>query len=179
MPRPGYPPVQPAVKRRRRRWYTRKRFLLMAAVIALVAVLNRGDGNTGQSLPPGTARDGILEFTVVDWECGRKTLGAPPYVREAQGQLCTFDLRVRNFGDQARMVYVGSQKLHDAAGRAFSADETAWMYLVDARPFFQHEINPGNELDGTLVYDVAADSQPTGLVVHDSPFSGGAVIQLA
>jgi hypothetical protein len=149
------------------------------AIVAMLAIVNQGDGTPEPDLPAGTARDGILEFTVVGWECGRPSLGTPPLDREAQGQLCTVELRVRNFGDQARRVHVGSQKLHDAAGRTFSADGGAWGYLEQARPFFQHEINPGNELTGTLVYDIAKDSRPRQLEVHDSPFSGGAPIPLA
>ena len=175
-PQAGYPA---APRKRRRRWYTRKRFLMLVVLVVVLAVINNGDGKTEQPLPPGTARDGILEFTVLDWRCGLDSVGTLPLVRQAQGQLCTVRLQVTNFGGQSRRVFVGSQKLRDDAGRVFDADGGAWGYLEAARPFVEQEINPGNELIGMLVYDIAEDAQPIQLLVHDSPFSGGAPIQLA
>ena len=174
-PWPVTPPAKPA---RRRRWYTRKRFILLALVLLVVVLINNADGRPPGQLPAGTARDGILEFTVTGWKCGQAALGTPPLQKQAQGQLCTIDLNVRNFGDQSRRVFVGSQKLRDTAGRTFDADSGAGVYLRRAQPFLTNDINPGNELAGTLVYDIAKDSQPEQLEVHDSPFSGGAPVQL-
>jgi hypothetical protein len=178
-PRPGYPVRHGAPVWRRRRWYTRKRYLLLAVLVLVLVLINkdRGNGKTEQ-LPPSTVRDGILEFTLLGWRCGLSSLGTPPLARQAQGQLCTFELRVHNFGDGSRRVYVSSQKLRDAAGRTIEPDGIAWGYLEQARPFL-HEINPGNEVTGVLVYDIAKDSQPQQLEVHDSPLSGGATITLS
>jgi eukaryotic-like serine/threonine-protein kinase len=173
VPRPKAPP------RRRRRWYARKRFLLpIALVVILVVLASNDDGRKEPQLPAGTARDGILEFTVTGWECGKQSLGKPPAVHQTQGQLCTVALRARNFGDEPRRVHVSSQKLRDAAGRTSNADGGAWIYLEQARPLFNHEVNPGNELAGTLVFEIAKDATPQQLEVHDSPLSGGAKLAL-
>lgn len=173
-------PQRPPMPVKRRRWYRRKRVLLPLALLVCLVVLNNAGDQTdpGAVLPPLTARDGILEFTVTGVECGLSTLGAPAVERAAQGQLCTVALRVRNFGSASRRVDVGSQTLHDDDGRAFDAERDAWIYLPESVPFFQREINPGNELSATLVYDIARDAVPAKLEVHDSPFSGGASITL-
>jgi hypothetical protein len=164
---------------RRRRWYTRKRLLLPVALIGILVLLaSKDDGRKDPKLPAGTGRDGILEFTVTGWECGKSSLGKPPAVHETQGQLCTVALRASNFGNEARRVQVNSQKLHDASGRTYNADGGAWIYMEQARPFFQHEVNPGNELVGTLVYEIAKDAAPQRLELHDSPLSGGVSIAL-
>ena len=173
-PVPGRAPVA----WRPRRWYRRKRVLILVILLAILAILNTDDGSgSGAALPPLTARDGILEFTATDVSCGNRSLGSGPLARRAQGQLCTIALRVRNFGDGTRRVHVSSQKLRDRDGRTFSADAGAWIYLPAAVPFRQ-EINPGNEISATLVYDIAADAVPAKLEVHDSPFSNGATITL-
>lgn len=151
--------------------------LPLVSIIILLILANRSDSRQ-QNLPPLTARDGILEFAVDDVKCGQSALGKPPAQRRAQGQLCTVGLRVRNFGNEARRVYVGSQKLHDKAGRTFSGDNGAWTYLPESAPFFNQEINPGNEVTATLVYDISADAVPQRLEVHDSPLSRGASITL-
>jgi eukaryotic-like serine/threonine-protein kinase len=166
--------------RRPRRWFLRKRVLLLAAVTTVVVISSANrPPEQPQNLPPLTARDGLLEFVVMGMECGKPSLGEPGLQqRRAQGQLCTVRLRVRNFGDEARRVHVGSQRLHDGTGRVFSADDAAWVYLPEAAPFLQQEINPGNEVTATLVYDIAPDAVPKLLEVHDSPLSGGASITL-
>ncbi|HEY0639357.1 MAG TPA: DUF4352 domain-containing protein [Pseudonocardiaceae bacterium] len=148
--------------------------MLVPLVLVLLLVLLSNGDRPEPELPPLTARDGILEFTVDALRCGQSEVGA----RRAQGQLCTVRLRVSNFGTSARRVDVGSQTLYDGAGRAYDADRTAWTYLPESAPFFRQEINPGNELTATLVFDVAADAEPERLEVHDSPFSGGASITL-
>jgi eukaryotic-like serine/threonine-protein kinase len=184
-PRPGPSPVHvprsrvPAPARpprRRRRWFTRKRFLLPLALIVVLVIASNSDGEP--ELLTGTARDGILEFTVTGWECGKPSLGTPPVVHETQGQLCTVALRVSNFGNEPRKVHPNSQKLRDADGRTFNGDGGAALYLEQARPFFWHDINPGNELAGTLVFEIAKDATPRQLEVHDSPFSGGTSLAL-
>jgi len=148
-------------------------------LLGLLFLNNAADQpDTGPDLPPRTARDGILEFAVTSLECGQQSLGGPGLERQARGQLCEVEVHVRNFGSDTRKVNVGSQKLYDSTGRAFSADGGAWLYLPASAAFFREEINPGNELTATLVYDIAADAVPARLVVHDSPFSGGATITL-
>lgn len=40
-------------------------------------------------------------------------------------------------------------------------------------------INPGNAVDVSLVYDMPAGAVPARIELHDSMFSGGATVELA
>jgi hypothetical protein len=40
------------------------------------------------------------------------------------------------------------------------------------------EINPGNQIDGQLIFDVPADAKIVTAEMHDSAFSGGVKIDL-
>lgn len=50
---------------------------------------------------------------------------------------------------------------------------------VDHSESFLNTINPGNSVDGTLVFDVPEGLAPAAVELHDSPFSGGATVTLA
>ena len=41
------------------------------------------------------------------------------------------------------------------------------------------EINPGNSIDGTVVFDVPVGVTPTSVEDHDSAFSGGVTVALS
>ena len=177
-PLPQQRPPHAVVAPRRRRWYRRKRVLLLLAVLVALLLNESAERNPAADLPPLTARDGILEFTVTGVECGTSPVGTPGLARRPQGQLCQVRLRVRNFGSDVRRVHVGSQKLYDGTGRQFRADDGAWVYLPESVPFFREEVNPGNQVSATLVFDIAAGAEAARLEVHDSPLSGGASITL-
>ncbi len=68
---------------------------------------------------------------------------------------------VTNIGDQAQMFDGSSQKLVDTAGREHFADTSAAIYLGDANSFLT-DINPGNSVEGTVVFDAPADAVPAG-----------------
>jgi hypothetical protein len=44
---------------------------------------------------------------------------------------------------------------------------------------FLKEINPGNSVKGTLVFDMPKDAKPATIEMHDSRFSGGVVVRPA
>lgn len=122
-------------------------------------------------------RDGKFEFTVTSIEPGVARVGDDLFGEDAQGQFLLVHLRVTNIGDEAQMFDGSSQKLLDTAGRTHSADSAAGMYVGDSNSFL-NQINPGNSVDGTVVFDIPADAAPASLELHDSPFSGGVTVAL-
>ncbi|MFS0703625.1 DUF4352 domain-containing protein [Cellulomonas sp. 179-A 9B4 NHS] len=122
-------------------------------------------------------RDGKFEFTVTSVEPGVARVGDDLFGEDAQGQFLLVHLRVTNIGDEAQMFDGSSQKLLDTAGRTHSADTAAAIYVGDSNSFL-NQINPGNSVDGTVVFDIPADAAPASLELHDSAFSGGVSVAL-
>lgn len=122
-------------------------------------------------------RDGKFEFTVTQVETGVKRVGNDVLGQDAQGQFVLLHLTVANIGTEAQYFDGSSQKLYDAAGRTFSADSTAAIYL-DASNSLLNQINPGNTVQGIVVFDVPADATLTTVELHDSMFSGGVTVAL-
>lgn len=126
----------------------------------------------------GTAvRDGKFEFTVTAVEPGVGRVGDDLLGVDAQGQFVLVHVTVTNIGDAAQMFDSSSQKLFDAQGREHSADSTAGIYLGDANSFL-NDINPGNSIQGVVVFDVPADAVPASIELHDSFLSGGTQVAL-
>jgi hypothetical protein len=74
----------------------------------------------------------------------------------------------------------GYQTLFDAQGREFTTDTaaTAIMKVPDSESFLT-TINPGNSVNGVLVFDVPEGVAPTYIELHDSMFSSGVLVSLA
>jgi hypothetical protein len=117
-------------------------------------------------------RDGKFEFTVTSIEPGVPSVGSDAFGQKAQGQFVLIHLTTKNIGDKAQYFDGSSQKAFDAQGREFSADSGAAIYLADSNSFL-NEINPGNTVTGTVVFDMPLDATIAKLELHDSPFSGG------
>lgn len=121
-------------------------------------------------------RDGKFEFTVHSVEPGGSTIGDEPFAHEAQGQFLFVKVSVANIGDEPQSFFGDNQYLYVGQSR-YSADSEAAIYLDDAQSLYE-EINPGNSLEGVIVFDVPAGAVPTSLELHDSAFSGGVTIDL-
>lgn len=117
-------------------------------------------------------RDGKFEFTVTGVKTATK-VGNEFLSKAAQGQFLIYSITVRNIGDQAQLFDASSQKLHDAAGKEYSADAEAGIYLGDAGNALLEQVNPGNSVRGQVVFDVPKGTTAATLELHDSPFSGG------
>lgn len=117
-------------------------------------------------------RDGKFEFTVTAIEPGVPQVGSDEFGQKAQGQFVLVRLTIQNIGGEAQYFDGSSQKAFDAQGREFSADGGAAIYLEDSNSFL-NEINPGNTVNGTVVFDMPLDAAISKLELHDSPFSGG------
>lgn len=124
-------------------------------------------------------RDGQFEFTVTDIETGIDSVGDGFSSEQPQGQFVIVDVSVHNIGDDAQTFTSGAQNLIDSQEREFdAASATAVMALPDSEAFLE-EINPGNAVDGQLLFDVPDDVELTSIELHDSPFSGGVVVDIA
>jgi Domain of unknown function (DUF4352) len=92
--------------------------------------------------------------------------------RDALGQFCLVRLTVRNVGIQGRTLEAARQYLLVAGGGKATVDLLATAGQGGQR-LVSVLVNPGNRVQGTLVYDVRRDAGPTGLELHDSPMSRG------
>jgi hypothetical protein len=163
---------------RRRRW---GRWLLGAAVVLLLAVASNLDDRSRQD--PGPAglgdpvRDGQFEFVVRAVDCGARSVGKGFGERTALGQFCLVSFRVENTGTEGRTFGGGQQYLLDRAGNRHDPDLAATVGNGGGR-LWSTQLNPGQRLAGTLVYDVSDTAVPARVELHDAPFSGGAVVAL-
>ncbi|MEU2201794.1 DUF4352 domain-containing protein [Isoptericola sp. NPDC019482] len=124
-----------------------------------------------------TVRDGKFEFTVTDVEDGVSSVGDQYFGEEAQGQFVLVHMKVENIGDEAQYFMGDNQYLHDSEGKQYSADTEAAIYLDEAESLLS-EINPGNTVEGVVVFDVPTKADLDSIELHDSAFSGGATVDL-
>ncbi len=186
-PPPTPPPTPPVAdpadeqpRKRRRRWWARKRVLIPLGLLAVVVLLaNRGDSTTpprsGSQL--GTpVRDGNLEFVVSSLRCGVPQVGSGLVKRTAGGQYCLANVRATNVKDDARTLYEPFQKLVDSAGHKHSADLT--MRVVFRDQTIWDKIEPGQQVRGTMVFDIPKNVSAVALELHDGIASGGVTVRI-
>jgi hypothetical protein len=124
-----------------------------------------------------TAADGKFAFAVWKVDCTKKTVGGALGTSTAQGHYCILTLSVKNIGKEAQTIFSSNMKLIDDQGREFQTDDMAQMNAGQTDLWLK-EINPGNQLDGKLYFDVPADAKIVTAELHDSAFSGGVKIDL-
>jgi hypothetical protein len=124
------------------------------------------------------ARDGKFEFVVKSVSCGKTRVGNSTFGEDAQGVFCQVKLTVKNIGDKAQLFDGSSQKAFDAKDTEFSNDAAAELYAGSNNTFLQ-EINPGNAVAGTLLFDVPKGTKLVRMELHDSAFSGGVQVRLS
>jgi hypothetical protein len=122
-------------------------------------------------------RDGKFEFTVTKVRPGVASVGDSTFGKKAQGQFVLVSVTVSNIGEEPQTLVGDAQKLFDTQGREFSVDTEAAIYLAESNSIFE-EINPGNSVKGTLLYDIPDGVKPVKLELHDSAFSGGVEVTL-
>ncbi len=81
---------------------------------------------------------------------GKSAIGTGSISKTTQGQFVLVHVTVRNIGNQQQSFDQSSQKMIDQQGRQLSPDTTAGVY-VDPNNFLA-QINPGNSVEGWLVY---------------------------
>jgi hypothetical protein len=185
-----------------RPWFKKKRFIVPIALVLLVGLSRAGagsgsaedqsssNGNNSNSSENGaseeakvlsigdSAVDGSFTFVVKGIKCGIKKVGDEYLNKEAQGQFCRVTVTVSNTGDEAQTLFGDNQKLFDSAGREFSADTGAMIYDGKSGDSWINEINPGNSIEGGILFDVPKDADIVKIELHDSAFSSGVEVSL-
>jgi hypothetical protein len=196
-PAPAPFPPAPEAKKSKKTKPLYKRVWFWIAILAVLGIIgtaaNSGStssssttqGDGAAAAPPaaatiGTAvRDGDFEFTVTKLERGTTTLGGEYLNTTAQGEFVLVNLTVRNIGNEPGTLFDQNVKLFDTQGREYRADSAAAVYLEGNSDVIAQTINPGNQVSGTIVFDVAAGTQLASLDLHDSAFSGGVSVALS
>jgi hypothetical protein len=141
----------------------------------------RTAGRAGAAATPGIrepARDGQFEFVVRSVRCGLRRVGPGLARQTPQGRFCLVAVGVANVGTEARDFDAGQQRLFGADGRRHSVDAAATAANGGIR-LLHSLINPGNRMEGTLVYDVPPRTRPARLELHDSALRRGVAVDLA
>ncbi|WP_345752224.1 DUF4352 domain-containing protein [Microbacterium rhizophilus] len=112
--------------------------------------------------PIGTAAEiGSLSITVTQVEPGvpqvGEEIGGTLLGEKAQGQFVLIHVSVENVGTEAESFSDMNAKVYDAQDREFEANSAAGIY-IDGNDSLFGEINPGNTLQGVLVFDIPADA---------------------
>ncbi|MDO5503735.1 MAG: DUF4352 domain-containing protein [Actinomycetia bacterium] len=124
-----------------------------------------------------TVRDGKFEFVVTGVEDGGTEVGNEFLSEKAQGRFHFVHITVTNIGDEAQMMLDSNQKVRDEQGRTFETNSGAAIYMDD-NDMWLTDINPGNTMSGTLVFDMPEGAAPVEIELHDSMFSGGVTVSL-
>ncbi len=125
------------------------------------------------------ARDGKFEFVVKKVECGTTTIGTNEYLKKnAQGQFCLMTLSVKNIGNEAQSFFGSNQKLLNAQNQQYAADDAAGIYVDQNYSTLFSNINPGNSVEGVVVFDIPKDQTPVSAELHDSSMSSGVKVNL-
>ncbi|MFJ3963953.1 DUF4352 domain-containing protein [Streptomyces sp. NPDC090036] len=179
----------------RRTWFSRHTLLTVLLAVTALFVAFGIAGSVGGKEPaavpsakaatkseptPGLGepvRDGKFEFTVTRLQPGVSHVGGGAYGQDAQGQFFLVHMTVRNIGDRAQIFDGSDQKLIDRNGSKYSADVGASL-LIDGSESFLEQINPGNAVDGIVVFDIPKGADPVRIELHDSLFSGGITADL-
>jgi hypothetical protein len=125
--------------------------------------------------PGGAAEDGGLTFTVVGVDTAT-TITSPTsefLTKDAQGQFIVVHLSVTNTGADAGSYMATLQKLK-AAGVSYEADPEASFYVGTV----YEDINPGNTLDTSIVFDVPSGTAPESIELHGTAVSPGIEVPL-
>jgi hypothetical protein len=190
-------PFPPAPTAKAAKPFYKKVWFWLVAVLAVIvagAAANAGTSSTSSSAGSadepaaaapapatiGTAvRDGDFEFTVTGVERGKTQLGGEYLSTTAQGEFVLVNLTVRNIGNEPGTLFDQNTKLFDAQGREFRPSSSAAIYLPEQSNVIAQTINPGNQVSGTIVFDVPTGAQLASIQLHDSAFSGGVSVALS
>lgn len=192
-------PVVVAPEPPKKRHRIRTTVLVVIGVIALIAIVQAATGGDDTETPATTtqedaaggsepedagpglgdpAEDGDFTFVVEAVEDGPERIGDEGFGTSPQGRFVYVTVTVTNHGDEAGSFFGDNQYLVDTEGRKASADTEAAVYLPESQSLYE-EINPGNTLTGTVVFDIPADAVPAAVELHDSMFSGGVTVSLS
>jgi hypothetical protein len=123
-----------------------------------------------------TAKAADFEITVTQVEKGvpqvGDVVGGTLLGEKAQGQFVLVHVTVKNVSNDPSYFMDSDLPMYDDQNRKFSADDSASLYIDNNSTLF-NEINPGNTLQGVVVYDIPTDASPTHLEYTGSLFGSG------
>ena len=196
---PLAPPIPPApTGKSKKPFFKRKLVWLLGIIVVIIAIVAANGGGKSSTTTPATTdagssapaaepatepgvgtpvRDGKFEFVVTSVEPGATEIGDAPLTTKAQGQFVLVNVSVTNIGNEPQAFSGSEAKAFDSQGREFTASTSAMIYLPDSNSLYT-PINPGNKVDGKVVFDVPAGTTLTSIELHDSMFSDGVKVQL-
>ncbi|MGB3351253.1 MAG: DUF4352 domain-containing protein [Mycobacterium sp.] len=144
-----------------------------------------GDGPTETSAeattaapPPaetGDVVDGALAFTVHGTEVGSTVVSADlPVEKTAAGEYIVVHMTVTNVSD-APATFLGTFQKLKAGGAVYSIDDEATFYTGGALA----ELNPGDQADVSVAFDVPTGTTPESIELHADPISPGVEVPLS
>ena len=174
--------------------FYKKPWVWIVGIIAVIVLAQAGGGGDsadvaggGESVQSDTQKqtagigdpvsDGQFTFTVHEFNCGETRVGKGFLAEEAQGQFCIAQMTVENTGDQGTTLDAGSQYAFIDT-KKYEAEPGIGTETAQGKSFFLENINPGNSVDGIVVWDVPKGQKPNRLELHDSLFSGGVEIEV-
>jgi hypothetical protein len=123
-----------------------------------------GVGETGTTY-------GRVSFTLESLECGIDSVGTGAAVVRADGQFCEATVAVSTIANDTLFIsgvyasgYIGETQI--------DADSTAAVYAPDNLLPRLREIGPGDEVVGTVYFDIPADAELDRLTFSEEMFNG-------
>jgi hypothetical protein len=171
-------------------WLTVVLLVLGALAITLIA-LNPGDsGEPGSAVPPSSTpaptpsgtnsrvyTDGSLQFQVQSLHCGVQKIGLL-ITHKPDGQYCLVKINVRDVGTSDRTLVANQQYMFDRNGGQHEAYSALTSRLYFPLESLWNKISPGGQVNGTLIFDIPANTSPTRLELHDGLLGHGVQIPL-
>jgi hypothetical protein len=160
---------------------------VVAAIIGIVIAVHLGGGAknkaTTEASAPGigqVAKDGDFAFVVKRIQCGAAAAAAVGGLFgdtvPAGAKECLITMTVTDDTGTAQTFYDSNQYGYDAAGRKYSADESASMSLAGDQDGTQ--LNPGISIHAVVPFQIPTSVNLTQVELHDSMFSGGVSVRL-
>lgn len=109
------------------------------------------DGSTAEAGVGETVQADDTELAVTKVDQGETHVGDEILGADAQGEFVTVDVKITNNGDEQIDVFSQDFVLVDGDGKQYSTSDEA--ILVDGVISLE-AVNPGNSIDGMLVFDV-------------------------
>ncbi len=121
-------------------------------------------------------KDGDLSFKVTKYKPGPNRVGNQYVGANPQGAFWLVYVTVKNHSDEPAHFSSSGQNLL-VGNKQYAADGAAAAFIKDSASLFT-PINPGNEVDGIMVFDLPKSAKPTAIELHDSTFSRGVKVAL-
>lgn len=128
-----------------------------------------------------TVKAGNFQFVVSKPKCGVAAVGPQGFEQKAQGQYCIVPMTVENTGTEPEMF--GDDKVTGyIGGSEYKADTMATMYADQEAngqsSSFLQNVNPGNSVKGSIVFDLPKDKSLDAVELKENIFSQGTRVSL-